>query len=418
MRAGADSAADARPAGPLAGLLVADFSRVLAGPYATMLLADLGADVIKVESPAGDDTRGWVPPIRDGVATYYLAINRNKRSVVLDLAGPADRAAAAELASRADVLVENFKPGGLARFGLDYDSVRAANPRIIYASITGFGEQGGAELPGYDILLQATSGLMSMTGEPDGPPLRSGISLVDVFCGLHTAVGILSALHDRDRTGAGQRVQASLLTSALSAMANQASAFVAGGVVPKRLGNNHPSLFPYNPLPTADGEMIIAVGNDRQFAALCRVIGAPELAADPRFAANAGRTARREELRALLTQRLAARPSAEWSAELTAAGVPCGPINTVEGGVRLAAELGLEPVITAGPPGSGVPMIRNPVTFSRTPPRYDLAPPRLGEHSEQVRAWLAGPPGAPAPSCSAEPGYTRPTSDSSSYDLE
>ncbi len=383
------SDASGRRPGPLAGLLVADFSRVLAGPYATMLLADLGADVIKVEGPDGDDTRRWVPPTRDGVATYYLAINRNKRSVALNLAAKADRAVAAELARRADVMVENFKPGGLRRFGLDYESVSAANPGIIYASVTGFGEEGGAQLPGYDILVQAVSGLMSLTGEADGPPLRSGISLVDIICGLHTAIGILSALHHREATGAGQRIQSSLLTSALSGMANQSSAYVAGGKVPYRMGNNHPSLFPYNPLPTADGEMIIAVGNDRQFAALCAVIGAPELAADPRYAANEGRTSRREELRALLAERLAARPSAQWFGELTAAGVPCGPINTVEGGVALAAQLGLEPVVTAGEGRTGVPSIRNPLTFSATPPRYDLPPPALDEHGDQIRAWLA-----------------------------
>jgi crotonobetainyl-CoA:carnitine CoA-transferase CaiB-like acyl-CoA transferase len=381
------------PKGPLAGLLVADFSRVLAGPYATMLLADLGAEVVKVESPAGDDTRGWIPPVRDGVATYYLAVNRNKRSVVLDLAAAAGRAAAAELARRADVLVENFKPGGLRRFGLDYDTVRAANPSVIYASVTGFGAEGGAQLPGYDILVQAVSGLMSLTGEADGPPLRSGISLVDIICGLHTAIGILSALHHRQLTGEGQRIQSSLLTSALSGMANQSSAYVAGGQVPFRMGNNHPSLFPYNPLPTADGEIIVAVGNDRQFAALCAAIGVPELAADPRFAANEGRTSHREELRVLLTERLAARPSADWFAALTAAGVPCGPINTVDGGVALAAELGLDPVVTAGSGPSAVPVVRNPLTFSATPPRYDLAPPALDEHGAQIRAWLAAPDG-------------------------
>jgi crotonobetainyl-CoA:carnitine CoA-transferase CaiB-like acyl-CoA transferase len=382
--------------GPLDGLLVADFSRVLAGPYCTMLLADLGADVIKVESPAGDDTRGWVPPSRDGVSTYFLAINRNKRSVALDLRGPGDRGLAFELARRADVLVQNFKPGGLARFGLDYDSVRAANPAIIYASITGFGTGGGADLPGYDLMVQAMSGLMSLTGEPDGPPLRAGISLFDVICGLHTAVGILAALHQRGRTGTGQHVETNLLSSALSGMVNQTSAYAAGGVVPRRMGNSHPSLVPYEPLPTGDGDLIVTSGNDRQFAALCQVIGAPELAADPRFATNAGRTANREALRPLLIERLASRSAADWFRVLIAAGVPCGPINTVEGGIKFAAEIGLRPVVDAGAGDAAVPTIANPLTFSAARPRYDLPPPALDEQGAHIRAWLAAAPGGSA----------------------
>ncbi len=389
------SEAGTRP-GPLAGLLVADFSRVLAGPYCTMLLADLGADVIKVESPAGDDTRRWVPPTRDGVSTYYLAVNRNKRSVVLDLQDPGGRAAAAELARRADIMVENFKPGGLARYGLDYGAVSAANPGVIYASVTGFGTTGGAGLPGYDLMAQAISGLMSLTGEADGPPSRSGISLVDVITGLHTAIAILAALHYRAAAGEGQHVQSTLLVSALSGMVNQSSAYVAGGVVPFRMGNSHPSLTPYEPLPTADGELIVATGNDRQFRRLCEVIGAPQLASDPRFATTGDRTAHRAELRTLLVERLAARPSAAWFDLLIAAGVPCGPINTVDAGVEFARRIGLEPVTVAGQGADGVPTIRHPVDFSATPPSYPLPPPGLDEHGDQIRAWLAGPP-APVP---------------------
>src|SRR5262249_54754243 len=244
-------AEEAKRPGPLAGLLVADFSRVLAGPYCTMLLADLGAGVIKVERPAGDGTRGRGAPTRDGVATYYLAINRNKRSVVLDLKDPAGRAGAAELARRADIMVQNFKPGGLARYGLDYDAVRAANPGIVYASITGFGTTGGAHPPGHDLMAQAGSGLMSLTrAAARPPPQRAGISVVDVMTGLHTAIAILAALHHRTATGEGQHVEATLLGSALSGMVNQTSAYVAGGVVPFRMGNSHPSLTPYEPLPT------------------------------------------------------------------------------------------------------------------------------------------------------------------------
>jgi crotonobetainyl-CoA:carnitine CoA-transferase CaiB-like acyl-CoA transferase len=380
-------------AGPLSGLLVADFSRVLAGPYCTMLLADLGADVIKVESPGGDDTRNWAPPARDGVSTYFLAINRNKRSVALDLRDDADRAAAAELARRADVMVENFKPGGLARFGLDYPSVSAANPKIIYASISGFGAGGGKDIPGYDLVVQAMSGLMSLTGDPDGPPYRAGISAFDVMAGLHTAIGILAALHHRSATGRGQLVQANLMSSALSGMVNQTSAYAAGGVVPFRMGNSHPSLFPYEPLATGDGDMIITAGNDTQFRKLCDVLGAPELADDPRFAKARDRNANREELRPLLVGRLKQRPAAEWFRELIAAGVPCGPINTVDRGIAFAEEIGLEPVVIAGQGDAGMPTIRNPLRFSDTPPRYTLPPPALDEHGDEIRRWLAGETG-------------------------
>jgi crotonobetainyl-CoA:carnitine CoA-transferase CaiB-like acyl-CoA transferase len=381
-----------QPRGALSGLLVADFSRVLAGPYCTMLLADLGAEVVKVESPAGDDTRSWVPPVTvDGTSTYFLAINRNKRSVALDLRDQGDLAAARELASRADVLVQNFKPGGLARFGLDYESISIANPAIIYASISGFGADEGRDLPGYDLMVQAMSGLMSLTGDPGGPPYRAGISVFDVISGLHTAYGILAALVHRTATGEGQHVEANLMASALSGMVNQTSAVVAGGVVPTRMGNAHPSLFPYEPLPTREGDLIVTAGNDGQFRKLCEVIGAPELPADPRFARNEDRTANRELLRPLLAGLLAKRTAAEWFGQLIAAGVPCGPINTVDGGIAFAREVGLDPVVATGPGDAAVPTIRHPLRFSRTPARYDLAPPGLDEHGEQVRAWLAAP---------------------------
>jgi crotonobetainyl-CoA:carnitine CoA-transferase CaiB-like acyl-CoA transferase len=377
-------------AGPLAGLLVADFSRVLAGPYCTMLLADLGADVIKVESLQGDDTRHWVPPVTaDGVSTYYMSVNRNKRSVALDLRDDTELAAARELARRADVFVHNFKPGGLAKFGLDYESVSAANPSIVYASISGFGSGGGAGLPGYDLMVQAMSGLMSLTGDPDGPPYRAGISAFDVIAGLHTTIGILAALNYRAATGQGQHVEASLMASAMSGMVNQTNAFAAGGVVPFRMGNSHPSLFPYEPLPTRDGELIVTAGNDAQFRKLCEVLGAPEIADDPRFAASEGRTANRHELRPLLVDLLARRPAADWFDELINAGVPCGPINTVDKGIEFATKIGLDPVVTAGHGDSAVPGMRHPLTFSRTPPRYDLPPPALDEHGPQIRAWLA-----------------------------
>ncbi len=378
--------------GPLSGLLVADFSRVLAGPYCTMLLADLGAEVIKVESPGGDDTRSWVPPVTDdGVSTYFLAINRNKKSVALDLKNSRDAALARALARRADILVQNFKPGGLRRYGLDYQAVAESNPGIIYASISGFGESGGAaSLPGYDLMVQAISGMMSLTGDPDGPPYRAGISVFDVIAGLHATIAILAALNHRTATGEGQHLEASLLASALSGMVNQASAYVAGGTVPFRMGNSHPSLFPYEPLPTKDQDMIITAGNDAQFRKLCEVIGAPELPEDPLYATNPGRTANRDKLRPLLAAKLAAKPAAEWFRELIAAGVPCGPINTVDAGIAFAAEIGLGPVVTVGSGDSARPAVRHPVTFSKTPARYPLAPPELDEHGEEIRSWLAG----------------------------
>ncbi|WP_240685096.1 CaiB/BaiF CoA transferase family protein [Arthrobacter nitrophenolicus] len=383
-------AAKARTARPLDGIVIADFSRVLAGPYATMLLADMGAEVIKVESPGGDDTRSWVPPVRpDGVSTYYSAINRNKKSVVLNLKDEDDLAAAKELAARADVVIENFKPGGLKRFGLDYRSVRERNEAVIYCSISGFGTAEGADLPGYDLIVQAMSGLMSLTGDPNGEPYRAGISVFDVMAGLHSTIGILAALHHRDRTGEGQNIETSLMASAMSGLVNQTSAYVAGGVTPFRMGNAHPSLFPYEALPTKDDDLIITAGNNAQFRKLCAVLDVPELADDERFAENADRTRLREELRPLLVERLKTRTAEEWFGKLNKAGVPNGPINTIKQGVEYAQKLGLQPVVQIGTGDKTVPGVRNPITFSATPARYDLAPPELGEHTDEIRAWLA-----------------------------
>jgi crotonobetainyl-CoA:carnitine CoA-transferase CaiB-like acyl-CoA transferase len=382
--------------GPLAGLVVADFSRILAGPYATMLLADLGAEVVKVEGPHGDDTRTWMPPVRpiDGhdVSTYYLGVNRNKRSIALDLKDADDLAAAQELAARADILIENFRPGGLARFGLDYDTVAGGNPGVVYASISGFGSgEKGAPLPGYDLIVQAISGLMSLTGAPDGPPYRAGISVFDVLAGLHATIGVLAALRTRSETGRGQHIEVNLMSSALSGLVNQSSAYVAGGTVPFRMGNSHPSLFPYEPLPCADRDLIITAGNNNQFRKLVEVLGAPELADDPRFSRNEDRTANRDQLRPLLVERLRKRTAMEWFDEIIAAGVPCGPINTVDGGVAFAEGIGLDPVVVVGEGDAAVPSVRNPITFSETPVRYDRPPPRLDEHGEEIRAWLASP---------------------------
>jgi crotonobetainyl-CoA:carnitine CoA-transferase CaiB-like acyl-CoA transferase len=377
---------------PLAGIRILEVGVMLAGPYATMLLADLGAEVVKVESPAGDDTHTWSPPRRDGVATYYLGVNRNKRSVALDLKDEDDVAAARELARRADVLVENFKPGGLARFGLDYESVSAGNPRVVYASISGFGSgPGGRELPGYDLMVQAISGLMSLTGSPDGPPYRAGISVFDVMAGLHATIGVLAALNERHESGRGQHVEVNLLSSALSGLVNQSSAFVAGGVVPTRMGNSHPSLFPYEPLPCSDGDLIVTAGNNGQFRRLVEALGVPELADDPRFRGNEDRTAHRDELRPLLVERLATGTTMEWFEVITAAGVPCGPINTIDGGVAFAESVGLDPVVLVGEGDAAVPSVRHPIRLSQTPPDYLLPPPALDEHGDEIRRWLAEP---------------------------
>ncbi len=374
--------------GPLAGIVVADLSRVLAGPYATMLLADLGALVIKVESPAGDDTRRWRPPIAGDESTYFLAANRGKHSIALDFADPEQLAIAHRIVERADVVVENFRPGSLRRFGLDAEALRAARPELIYASITGFGAAGGADLPGYDLLAQAVSGLMSVTGDPDGAPTKVGAALVDVVTGLHAATGILAALHARSATGVGDRIEVNLLSSILSGLANQASAVVAGGVVPRRMGNAHPSLAPYEPFPTADRSLVIAVGNDRQFERLCAALGIPAVADDERFATMPARNAHRDALRAVLVERLRTRSADAWFAVLREAGVPSGPIQDVAGGVRLAEQLGLAPVAMAGPAGAAVPTVRHPVAFERARIDYSQAPPALDADRERVLRWL------------------------------
>jgi len=376
--------------GPLAGLLVADFSRILAGPYATMLLADLGADVIKVEGPHGDDTRAWVPPVRDGVSTYYLGVNRGKRSIVLDLRVEADAAVARELARRADVLIENFKPGGLSKYGLDFETVRVGNPGVVYSSISGFGTDAGRDVPGYDLMVQAISGLMSLTGDPDGPPYRAGISVFDVMAGNHATIGILAALRHRERTGQGQQVEVNLLSSALTGLVNHSSAYVAGGVVPFRLGNAHPSVFPYEPMPTADHDLIITAANDGQFRKLCEVLGIPQVADDPRFTRNEDRTLNREVLRPLLAEQLSRRGALEWFDLLVKAGVPSGPINTIDGGFAMAERFGLDPVVEVGDGARAVPTTRNPIRFSATPAGYRLPPPELDEHGPQLRTWLSG----------------------------
>jgi crotonobetainyl-CoA:carnitine CoA-transferase CaiB-like acyl-CoA transferase len=364
----------------LRDLRILDFSRVLAGPFATMMLGDLGASVTKVERPgSGDETRSWGPPYDErGQATYFQSVNRNKRSIVLDLGTDADRARALELAGAADVVVENFRPGVMDRLGLGYAELSLANPGIVYCSITGFGAGAGAELPGYDLLVQALGGLMSITGSPEGEPQKVGVALVDILAGLFASVGILAALRHRDATGDGQRVEVDLLSSLLAALVNQGSAYTIAGVVPGRMGNAHPSISPYELYETGDGELVLAVGNDRQFTALCEVIGAPELAADERFAGNGQRVSHRQALHAELVARLASASAADWATRLTAVRVPAGVVNDLGGAFALARSLGLGPIVEV-PAGDGstVALTRNPIGLSRTPPSYRSAPPPL-----------------------------------------
>jgi crotonobetainyl-CoA:carnitine CoA-transferase CaiB-like acyl-CoA transferase len=368
---------------PLGPLRILDFSRILAGPFATMMLADLGADVIKVERPGtGDETRSWGPPFdAQGRATYFQSVNRNKYSVALDLTHAHDLGRARSLAGAADVVVENFRPDVMDKLGLGYERLSAENPGLIFCSITGFGGGAGAELPGYDLLVQALGGLMSITGSPEGEPQKVGVALVDILAGLFASVGILAALRHRDRTGEGQRVEVNLLSSLLAGLVNQASAYTIAGSVPGRMGNAHPSISPYELYATGEGDLVLAVGNERQFAALCDVLNAPDLAADPRFGSNSDRVTNRAALKDELVQRLASAPAAEWAARLTAARVPAGVVNDLAGAFELARSVGLQPVVDVpsadGPP---VPLTRNPIGLSRTPPTYRHAPPDLPGH--------------------------------------
>jgi crotonobetainyl-CoA:carnitine CoA-transferase CaiB-like acyl-CoA transferase len=365
----------------LGRLQILDFSRVLAGPLATMTLADLGAEVTKVERPGtGDDTRSWGPPHdAEGEATYFQAVNRNKRSVALDLGDPGDLAEARRLALAADVVVENFRPGVMAKLGLDYESLAGENPGLVFCSITGFGGSGeGAELPGYDLLVQALGGLMSITGEPEGEPLKVGVALVDVIAGLYAAVGILAALEHRRESDEGQLVEVDLLSALLAGLVNQSSAYTVAGAVPERMGNRHPSIAPYELLRCGEGELVLAVGNDRQFRDLCEVLGAPGLADEERFATNPARVENRAELQLLLERALAARPAAEWVELLRARRVPAGVVNDLAAAFEFAERIGLDPIVEVPrEDGLSVRLPRSPIRLSKTPASYRLPPPRL-----------------------------------------
>jgi crotonobetainyl-CoA:carnitine CoA-transferase CaiB-like acyl-CoA transferase len=385
---------------PLAGILVADFSRVLAGPLATMTLADLGARVIKVERPGtGDDTRQWDPPSSKTGATYFESVNRNKESITLDLTDPADLELARELARRADVLVENFKPGGLDGLGLGYESLAGENPGLVYASISGFGSAGGRDLPGYDFIVQALGGLMSITGDPDGDAYKAGVALVDVLTAKDATIGILAALSERASSGRGRRIEVNLLSSLQGALANQGQAYLGAGVVPKRMGNDHPSIVPYQLLATADTPLAVAVGNDAQFARLCTAVGAPELAVDPRFVTNSARVRHRRELIPLLESGLAGAGAETWQDTLVAVGVPAGRVASIGEGIAYAESLGLAPTIEMHDAGGSVigRQIRHPITWTPPLPPRTHAPPALGEHTGDVVEWLRNPQSKTSP---------------------
>jgi formyl-CoA transferase len=375
-------------ASPLSGILVADFSRVLAGPLCTANLADLGATVVKVERPgSGDDTRAWGPPWSSAGSTYFESVNRSKLSVALDLTEPADHAMALELATRADVLVENYRPGALERHELGYEQVRSVNPGIIYCSITGFGETEGADLMGYDFVVQAVGGLMSITGEPDGPPTKAGVALVDVLTGKDATIGVLAALASRGQSGQGCRLQVNLLSSLLGSLVNQAQGYLETGDSPVRMGNRHPSIAPYETLRCRDGLLAVACGNDGQFVRLAAVIGSPKLSADTRFATNSARVAHRGELVAALESALAADDAAAWSTRLTAVQVPAGKVGTIADGIALAERLGLAPTVDVGP--ARTRQVRQAITFSPELVTSPTPAPYLGADTDAVRAWLA-----------------------------
>ncbi|AGZ32991.1 CoA transferase [Pseudomonas sp. SWI6] len=390
--------------GALSHLRVLDLSRVLAGPWAGQILADLGADVIKVERPgSGDDTRAWGPPFLKDVqgentseAAYYLSANRNKRSVTIDFTQPQGQRLVRELAAKSDIVIENFKVGGLAAYGLDYQSLKAVNPTLIYCSITGFGQTGPyAKRAGYDFMIQGLGGLMSLTGRPEGEegagPVKVGVALTDILTGLYSTVAILAALAHRDQSGTGQYIDMALLDVQVACLANQAMNYLTTGIPPKRLGNAHPNIVPYQDFPTADGDFILTVGNDGQFRKFAEVAGQPQWADDPRFATNKQRVANRAELIPLIRQATVFKTTAEWVSQLEAAGVPCGPINDL-------AQMFQDPQVVARglsvsldhPLAGKVPQVASPIRLSQTPVEYRHAPPLLGEHTEAVLHQLLG----------------------------
>lgn len=389
--------------GSLSHLRVLDLSRILAGPWASQVLGDLGAEVIKIERPgSGDDTRSWGPPYLQGaegsaeLSAYFLAANRNKQSLAIDITHPEGQELVRKLVVESDVVLENFKVGGLKRYGLDYDSLKRINPKLIYCSITGFGLDGPyANRPGYDFLIQAMGGLMSITGQPDGEPgggpMKVGVALTDIVTGLYATIGVLAALSHRDRTGEGQHVETALLDVQVACLANQAMNYLTTGKAPTRMGNAHPNIVPYQNFPTADGDMVLTVGNDQQFARLCKVLGHPEWASDERFATNRERVANRKELIPRLRQATVMRSTREWVEIMESSGVPCGPVNTLD-------EVFDDPQVLARgmkqtivhPDLGDVPIVGNPIKLKLTPVTYRTAPPLLGEQSVRILQHVAG----------------------------
>ena len=389
--------------GALDGLVVLDLSRILAGPTCTQLLGDLGATVWKIEAPgAGDDTRGWGPPYvpdpgggASDVSAYFMAANRNKRSVALDLADPGAQATVLRLAARADVVVENFKPGGLVKYGLDHATVRARHPGLVWCSISGFGQTGPhRDKPGYDLLAQGYGGIMSLTGEPDGRPMKVGVGIADVMCGMYATVGILAALRHRDRTGQGQHIDLALVDAQVAWLINEGVNTLTSGVAPQRRGNGHPNIVPYDVFAARDGHVIVAVGNDGQFARFCDFLGLPRLADDPDYTTNAARVVNRDRLLPVISAALAALTRDQIVAGLEARKVPVGPVQRVDevlASDQVAARGGVVEMVhpTLGP----VRVLGNPLKLSGTPVRYDLAPPRLDEGRAALEAWLGDQPG-------------------------
>lgn len=389
--------------GPLGDIRVLDLSRILAGPWAGQTLADLGAEVIKVERPeSGDDTRGWGPPFLPdrpdgtrGDAAYFLSANRGKSSVCIDMADPKGQELIRKLAGECDVLLENFKVGGLAKYGLDYESLHEINPRLIYCSITGFGQTGPyRHRAGYDFMIQGMGGIMSVTGQPDGAPgaepMKCGVAFADIFTGLYSVIGILGALHDRATTGRGQHVDMALLDAQVGVLANQALNFLVGGSAPPRLGNAHPNIVPYQALPTRDGYLIIAIGTNRQFSKFCEIAGLEGVDTDPRFVTNQDRVVHRDELIPLVADALKAQTTDEWITALEAHAIPCGPISDIsqvfDNPQVRARGLGLE---LARPSGEVTPGVANPIRFSETPIEYGKAPPALGQDTREVLTRIA-----------------------------
>ena len=377
---------------PLHGIRVLDLSRVLAGPYCTMVLGDLGAEVIKVEPPDGDETRAWGPPFAAGESAYYLCVNRNKRDITVNLKTDEGRAILRDLALQSDVLVENFRPGTLARFGLDYETLRPDHPRLVYCSISGFGQTGPLrERPGYDFMIQAMGGIMSITGEPDSEPMKVGVAVADLFAGQNAIIAILAALQARERTGKGQYIDIALFDSQLGWLANVASNYLISGNLPRRFGNGHPNIVPYQVFRAADGWFALAVGNDRQFARMCDLVQQPDWATDERFATNAARVSNRDILIDLLKPIFALRSVDEWLAAIEDAEIPCGPINTFDKVFAEPQVAAREMLVTMEHPTIGdLPLVGSPLKFSETPVDYKLPPPRLGEHTREILHEILG----------------------------